>query len=535
MMLVYCETCGFRIAPEDLERGAAVQVEENRYLCAKCNPNKTPSQEIKAARSTPSQIRIPRQTPKAPAPAPRPPSSPLESRGLTEAVKSSGGTAIRKAPKEKGLPLPVLAGLGAASALLIVWLVWPAQKPVVPVAPVASTDEIRTIDKVPTVSPPVTPPEPPPKSNAPIDRVMPSWMQKGGGPDVGPRRPSTQPQREEGDSTIFFDDALPPKAEENGTANVRFISWKWIPKPGPVFSGDYSHTISGEPIEKIHQHYFEDANPPLLLTEQDILFAYVYIDPAAPPKTIMMQWNVNKNWEHRAYWGENKIEFGRNETPSRRPMGPLPKFGEWVRLEVPAAHIGLSGNGIAISGCSFDHFGGRVYWDKVGVQRKSSKPGAASAPPTATPAVATTPDGLISLGKVAYNAISGGREHPNFMGKNFTGKAIWAKPTPLNTLSATFQAADGKYGAGALSLFCLRHGRKEPCRMALSVNGTTILDGVDASEQREWRESRYPIPEGVLKPGPNEIRIQNLEENGGVGGDPWIMVHSIELFATPAK
>ena len=121
------------------------------------------------------------------------------------------------------------------------------------------------------------------------------------------------------------------------------------------------------------------------------------------------------------------------------------------------------------------------------------------------------------------------------MGKKFTGKAIWAKATPLNTLTATLQVADGKYGAGTLALFCLRHGRAAPCRMALIVNGTTVLDGVDATDHRDWQENRYPIPDGIIKPGANEIRIQNLEEVGGMGGDPWIMVHSIELFATPAK
>ena len=44
------------------------------------------------------------------------------------------------------------------------------------------------------------------------------------------------------------------------------------------------------------------------------------------------------NWEHRAYWGANTINYGTDGTASRKSMGALPAKGEWVRLEVSAAH-----------------------------------------------------------------------------------------------------------------------------------------------------------------------------------------------------
>ena len=37
----------------------------------------------------------------------------------------------------------------------------------------------------------------------------------------------------------------------------------------------------------------------------------------------MLQWHDGTNWEHRAYWGEDKIAYGQPGTPSRRPIGPL--------------------------------------------------------------------------------------------------------------------------------------------------------------------------------------------------------------------
>ena len=50
-------------------------------------------------------------------------------------------------------------------------------------------------------------------------------------------------------------------------------------------------------------------------------------------------------------------------------FGPLPKKGEWVRLEVPAAKIGIDKPGV-ITGVSYDQFVGKsVYWDKTGAMK----------------------------------------------------------------------------------------------------------------------------------------------------------------------
>jgi hypothetical protein len=47
-------------------------------------------------------------------------------------------------------------------------------------------------------------------------------------------------------------------------------------------------------------------------------------------------------------------------------MGPFPKTGQWVRLEVPVAQLGLD-PASGIDGWSFDQQGGMVYWDKSGL------------------------------------------------------------------------------------------------------------------------------------------------------------------------
>lgn len=157
---------------------------------------------------------------------------------------------------------------------------------------------------------------------------------------------------------VWIEDDLPSGAKPQGDS-----PWKFITKEkGPVFSGKRSSTRTATGLS---QHYFTDANPGLRLGEGDKLFAYVYLDPADPPKAIMLQFN-DGTWEHRAYWGEDLIPFGSADTPAHVAMGPLPGADQWVRLEVDAAKVGLKRDSV-LNGWSFTQFGGTVYWDKAGI------------------------------------------------------------------------------------------------------------------------------------------------------------------------
>ena len=77
----------------------------------------------------------------------------------------------------------------------------------------------------------------------------------------------------------------------------------------------------------------------------------------------MLQWNdgtgSNNQWDHRAYWGEDAFP-----TTTRYRVGPLPETGKWVRLEVPAALVGLNEGKIA--GAAFTLYDGRVWFDRSG-------------------------------------------------------------------------------------------------------------------------------------------------------------------------
>ena len=181
--------------------------------------------------------------------------------------------------------------------------------------------------------------------------------------------PEIKPVEQPPVELVWLDDDLPEGAGPGGTGGAD--AWKWVSKSeGPVLSGERSHTQSGKGKER--QHLFLGATKPLRVGPEDVLFTYVYIDPKSPPREIMLQWN-NGSWDQRAFWGDDLIKFGEANTPSRRRIGPLPKAGQWVRLEIAARDVGID-SPTDIAGWSFDQQGGTVYWDKSGVVKNPKNP-----------------------------------------------------------------------------------------------------------------------------------------------------------------
>jgi hypothetical protein len=175
--------------------------------------------------------------------------------------------------------------------------------------------------------------------------------------------------------TIWVDDNVPA----GSTVASYNETWNWISSNPTPLSGMLAHQSLFYPND-IHQHYFSNASSQLTINAGDTLTAWVYLDPAAPPQQVMLQWfDAVGGWEHRAYWmasANSIIPWGAEGTASRRYLGTLPPSGQWVKLEVPAAQVGLED--VTISGMAFTLYGGAATWDRAGKQ-------GVSAPPTPTP------------------------------------------------------------------------------------------------------------------------------------------------------
>lgn len=163
---------------------------------------------------------------------------------------------------------------------------------------------------------------------------------------------------------IWIDDAAPSGAQLQGDS-----AWEFVTAPDhPVHTGS---SATRRQAAGLSQHFFTAASPTLKIGDGDKLFAYCWLDPANPPKTVMLQFNDGA-WSHRAFWGEDLIPFDSGTGENHRPMGPLPPTGEWVRLEVDAAHVGLKA-GAELNGWAFTQFGGLVYWDTAGSVTKTQQ------------------------------------------------------------------------------------------------------------------------------------------------------------------
>lgn len=162
------------------------------------------------------------------------------------------------------------------------------------------------------------------------------------------------------DYTIYVDDRVPAGAtivnDEDG--------WNWITKGPEPYFGRYCHQSADKSGQ--HQHHFADATQTMSVVTGDILYFFIWLDPASTPTEVMIQFQDGTgSFEHRAYWGANSINLGTNGTNSRRQVSAsVPATGQWVRLDVPAADVGMEGQ--TCKGMGFTLFGGLATWDQAG-------------------------------------------------------------------------------------------------------------------------------------------------------------------------
>ena len=164
---------------------------------------------------------------------------------------------------------------------------------------------------------------------------------------------------------VWFDDEFPAGAKVGSSGHPLKLRTK--EQGAQVFSGKVAIKRSSDGLT---QDYYNEGAAPLVIPQDAKLFAYVFLDAANPPKSVMLQFNLNGSWDQRAVWGDQAaIDWGKAGSKERFNAGPLPEKGKWTRLEVDAAKVGLKA-GDSIAGFALTQFAGLVFWDKIGVEGK---------------------------------------------------------------------------------------------------------------------------------------------------------------------
>jgi hypothetical protein len=158
-------------------------------------------------------------------------------------------------------------------------------------------------------------------------------------------------------------------------------------QPTDPANGKKAHTEP--PAAGVHGHRFHTAPVGFLVEPGEYLFAWVYLVPNQRPESILLEWHDGQNWEHRVFWGDDKIGVGQPNTTSRHAMGALPKAGEWTRLEVPAKDVGLTNK--SIKGMGFTLHGGQCLWGPAGAVPSPTRDERRLVVKQAFPLTSTTP------------------------------------------------------------------------------------------------------------------------------------------------
>ena len=165
--------------------------------------------------------------------------------------------------------------------------------------------------------------------------------------------------------TVLFDDAVPAGAKaavNDGTPALKIVQGN--ASAGKAF---IERTDAG-----LAQDIFTELKQPLEFSRQGDFTVAVKLDAKNPPKAVMVQFNVNGQWSHRAVWGDaNAIPYGTLATPERLAAGPLPKVGEWTTLSFDLAKFQAKPD-MKITGFAFTQFGGTVGWDNLAIHAEKN-------------------------------------------------------------------------------------------------------------------------------------------------------------------
>jgi mono/diheme cytochrome c family protein len=153
---------------------------------------------------------------------------------------------------------------------------------------------------------------------------------------------------------VVFDDDYPLGTTERNTSRNAST---WIDRPS--FGAKSGRRVLQQANARFHQEILTVGLRTLVVPGTDGKFEFwIRPDPLQPPTAVSLLFD-----SQRAWWGEESaIDAGIPGLTPQSRRGPLPKPGEWTKLEVAAADLGLK-PGTHVKTVTVQESGGIVSWD----------------------------------------------------------------------------------------------------------------------------------------------------------------------------
>jgi len=153
---------------------------------------------------------------------------------------------------------------------------------------------------------------------------------------------------------VIFDDTFPlGSSNRNTTRNAA----DWV--ADPAFGAKSGRRVLSQSNSFFHEDSFQPKLRPVVVPGNGTFEVWVRLDLQSPPRALAVQLSGAK----KVWWGAEPVAgnpYGGGGLGTRR--GPLPAPGQWDKLSVSAADLGLK-EGQLISSLALQEYGGVAFWD----------------------------------------------------------------------------------------------------------------------------------------------------------------------------